>query len=53
MTMTMPVRLLVRQLAPREKKRAFMTGTDPVQVVLMVIAAFAIVILMALDFLFS
>jgi hypothetical protein len=49
MTMT----LLVRQSAPRDKKRAFVTGTDPVQVVLMAISAFAIVTLMALDFLFS
>jgi hypothetical protein len=49
MTMT----LLVRPSAPRDKNRAFMTGTDPVQVVLMVIAAFAIVTLMALDFFFS
>jgi hypothetical protein len=49
MTMT----LLVKQSAPRDKKRAFVTGTDPVQVVLMVIAAFAIVTLMALDFLFT
>ena len=45
--------LLVRQRTPRHKRRTVVTGTDPVQVVLMIVAALAIVILMALDFFFS
>jgi len=42
--------LFVRQRAPRHKQRTVATGTDPVQVVLMVVAALATVILIALDF---
>jgi hypothetical protein len=42
--------LLVRRRTPRHKRRTVVTGTDPVQVVLMIVAALAITILMALDF---
>jgi hypothetical protein len=43
--------LLVRQRAPRHKQRTVVT--DPVQVMLMIVAALAVTTLMALDFLFS
>jgi hypothetical protein len=42
----------VRQRAPRHKHRTVLTGTDPVQVVLMIVAAVAVTTLMALDFFF-
>jgi hypothetical protein len=44
---------VVRKRTPARKHRAVVTGTDPVQVVLMIVAALAIVTLMALDFFFS
>ena len=44
---------LVRQRTPRHKRRTVLTGTDPVQVVLMIVAALAVTTLMALDFFFS
>jgi hypothetical protein len=44
--------LRVTQSASRDKKRTSVTGTDPVQVVLMVIAAFAIVTRTAPDVFF-
>jgi hypothetical protein len=49
MTMTLPV----RQAASPDKKRTFVTGSDPVQVVLIVIVVLAIVTLMALDVFFA
>jgi len=45
--------LLVRQRTPRHKRRTVLTGTDPVQVMLMIVAALAVTTLMALDFFFS
>jgi hypothetical protein len=42
--------LLVRQRNPHHKQRTVVTGTDPVQVVLMIVAALAVVTLMGLDF---
>jgi len=45
--------LLVRQRTPRHKRRTVLTGTDPVQAVLMIVAALAVTTLMALDFFFS
>lgn len=45
--------LLVRKRAPRHKQRTVVTGTDPVQVMLMIVAALAVTTLMALDFFFS
>jgi len=44
---------LVRQRTPRHKRRTVLTGTDPVQVMLMIVAALAVTTLMALDFFFS
>jgi hypothetical protein len=41
---------LVRQRAPRHKQRTVVTGTDPVQVMLMIVAALAATTLEALDF---
>jgi len=38
---------------PRHKERSVVTGTDPVQVVLMIVAAIAIVTLVALDVFFG
>ena len=45
--------LFVRQRAPRHKQRTVVTETDPVQVVLMIVAALAVTTLVALDFFFS
>jgi hypothetical protein len=45
--------LLVRQRTSRQKRRTVLTGTDPVQVMLMIVAALAVTTLMALDFFFS
>ena len=45
--------LLVRQRATRHKQRTVVTGTDPVQIMLMIVAALAIATLMALDLFFS
>jgi hypothetical protein len=45
--------LQVRQRSPRHKQRTVLTGTDPVQLVLMIVAALAVTTLMALDFFFS
>jgi hypothetical protein len=45
--------LLVRQRTPRHKRRTVFTGTDPVQVMHMIVAALAVTTLMALDFFFS
>src|SRR5215472_12830185 len=44
---------LVRQRPPRHKQRTVSTGTDPVQVMLTIVAALAVTPLMALDFYFS
>jgi hypothetical protein len=44
---------LVRRRAPRHKQRAVVTETDPVQVMLMIVAALAVTTLMTLDFFFS
>jgi hypothetical protein len=44
---------LVRQRPPRRKQRTVLTGIDPVQVMLMIVAALAATTLMALDFFFS
>jgi hypothetical protein len=45
--------LLVRQRAPHHKHRIVVTGSDPVQVTLMIVAALAVTTLMALDLFFS
>ena len=45
--------LLVRQRTPRHKRRTVLTAADPVQVMLMIVAALAVTTLMALDFFFS
>jgi hypothetical protein len=45
--------LLVRQRDPRHKRRSVFTGTDPVQVMLMIVAALAVTTLVALDVFFS
>src|SRR5215472_16119750 len=42
--------LLVRQRTPRHKRRTVLTAADPVQVMLMIVAALAVTTLMALDF---
>jgi hypothetical protein len=44
---------LVRQRTPRDKQRSVLRGTDPVQVVFMIVAALAVTTLVALDFFFS
>ena len=44
---------LVRQRTPRHKHWTVLTETDPVQVVLMTVAALAVTTLMTLDFFFS
>jgi hypothetical protein len=44
---------LVRQRPPRHKQRTVLRGTDPMQVVLMIVAALAVTTLMALDLFFS
>jgi hypothetical protein len=45
--------LLVRQRTPLHQRRSVLTGTDPVQVMLMIVAALAVTTLMGLDFFFS
>jgi ribosomal protein S15P/S13E len=45
--------MLVRQRTPRHKQRTVVTGSDPVQVMLMIVAALAVTTLMALDLFFS
>jgi hypothetical protein len=43
---------LVRQLSPRHKQRTVLRETDPLQVVLMIVAALAATTLMGLDLFF-
>ena len=44
--------LLVRPRAPRHKQRTVLRETDPLQVVLMIVAALAVTTLMGLDLFF-
>jgi hypothetical protein len=45
--------LIFRQRALRHKQPAVLTATDPVQVMLMIVAALAVTTLMVLDLIFS
>ena len=43
---------LVRQQPPRHKQRTVLRETDPLQIMLMIVAALAVTTLMALDIFF-